>query len=166
MRRTTLLASAAVLASVLLAPGPADLEAQARRGPPAARQEMERRVQQRFQARVADELGLDQTQRRRLAEVAGSFQQERRALVRRELQLRQRLRGTGALLSDDAARAVLAEILGVQRDEARLLEREQERLLEFLAAPQVVRFYTLRGELADQIRRLQGQERPVPPGVW
>ncbi len=168
-RRATVVVAALAVALLAWADG---LGAQIRRGPPS-REQMERRVQQRFQERVAQELGLDQEQRRTLAGVAGEFQAERRDLVRRELQLRRRLATTGTLLSDEQARAALAEMLEVQEAEASLLRREQARLLEFMSPGQVVRFFSLRGELAEQIRRLQGGgpglgggagARGAPPG--
>lgn len=151
---TVVFAAMALLAAPLV-PGER-LEAQIRRGGPPPREQMERRVQQRFQERVAAELGLDEGQRDRLVEVATEFQEERRELVRRDLALRRSLAATGTLLSDDQARAALAEMVEVQEAEVTLLRREQTRLLEFLSPGQVVRFFTLRGELADQIRRLQG----------
>lgn len=159
-------AVACLLAAVVSA---GTLEAQVRRGDPPPREQMERRVQQRFQERVAAELGLDAEQRDRLAAVAADFQGERRELVRRDMQLRRRLGTTGTLLSDEQARTALDEMLLIQEAEAALLGREQERLLEFLSPGQVVRFFTLRGELADQIRRLQGggpRGGPGAPGGW
>lgn len=149
---------------------PGELTAQIRRGPPAARMEMEREVQRRFQEQVRQELGLTDDQFASLREVVTSFQEERRALVQREMRLRQRLGGTGALLSAEEARAVLEEMAAVQEDEADLLRREQARLLQVLSAPQAVRFYTLRSDLADRIRRLQGvggrgEGRPGPAGT-
>jgi hypothetical protein len=158
------LACGALVALLLPALAPDAASAQVRPRPPAERQEMERRVQQRFQARVAQELGLDAEQVGELGAVATSFQAERRALVQREMRLRQRLTSTGPLLSDEAARSVLEEMAAVQEREAELLRREQARLLEFLSPSQTVRFYTLRGELADQIRRLQGAGPRGGPG--
>jgi Spy/CpxP family protein refolding chaperone len=153
--RRSLGACALVLAALatLVTPDPA--ASQARRGPPA-RQDMERQVRERFHARIVRELSLTAEQGRALAEVIETFQVERAQLVRREVALRQRLRGTGALLSEGAAREVLDEMATVQEAEASLLRREQERLLEVLTPPQVVRLYTLRAELADRIRRMRG----------
>lgn len=147
------------LLALLLAGSPGPVEAQVRRPPP--RQELERQIEQRFHQRVRQELGLTEAQARDLADVVDEFQAQRRELIRREGVLRQRLRSTGTLLSDRAARAALEEMALVQEEEAALLRREQSRLLEVLDAPRVLRFYTLRAELAERIRRLRGGG---PPG--
>jgi Spy/CpxP family protein refolding chaperone len=125
---------------------------------------MEREVQRRFQERVRRELGLDDEQARALAQAVTAFQDERRSLLQREARLRQRLRSTGPLLSDDEAGEVLEEMAALQVEEARLLQREQARLLEVLTAPQAVRFYTLRAELGERVRRLRGGGGPGPGG--
>jgi hypothetical protein len=117
---------------------------------------MERQVRQRFEELVVRDLRLSDEQARELASVLRGFQQERQALVRRELDLRRRLLGSGALLPEEEALDVLEELSAVQEEEARLLRREQARLLEFLSPPQVARLYALRGELGERIRRLRG----------
>ncbi len=150
--------------AVVLAVGAPTAGAQVRRGPPQGRQEMERQIMARFQQRVLAELGLDPAQGRELAAAVRGFQDERRALNQRDMQLRQRLRGTSTLLSDEAAREALAEMVAIQNDEADLLQREQARLLEIMSPPQVVRFYTLRDEFSQRIRRLQGGGPPGGPG--
>lgn len=152
-----------VVAGVLLASSHVPASAQIRR--PPARQELERQIQQRFQQRVRQELALSVDEARQLAGVVEGFQEQRRELVRRETALRVTFRTTGALLSDDAALEALEEMAAVQEKEARLLRAEQERLLEILSAPQVLRFYTLRAELADRIRGIQRGGGPGPPGA-
>lgn len=158
IRSTDCLAVLVLLFAAL--PGP--LDAQVRRPPP--RPELERQIDERFQQRVRQELGLSEAQARDLASVVDEFQVERRELIRREGVLRQRLRSTGTLLSDQAARAALEEMALVQEREAELLRREQARLLEVLDAPRVLRLYTLRAELAERIRRLRGGGPPGGPG--
>lgn len=150
------------VAGALLAATHTPVSAQVRR--PPARQELERQIQQRFQQRVRQELGLSVDEARELAGMVEGFQEQRRELVRREMALRMTLRGTGALLSDAAALEALEEMAAVQEEEARLLRAEQERLLDTLSAPQVLRFYTLRAELAERIRRIQ-RGGAGPPGV-
>jgi Spy/CpxP family protein refolding chaperone len=127
---------------------------------------MERAIRERFETMVWRELGLDEGQREALAAAVQEFREPRRDVSQRQVRLERRLAGTGALLSEDQAREVLAELVAVKRAEVELLAREQERLLEVLTPPQLVRFYTLREQLGRRIRRLR-ENRPGgggPPG--
>jgi LTXXQ motif family protein len=152
----------ALCAGLLLFSVPQELQGQGRRQQP--RREMERQVQQRFQQRVLAELGLTAEEGARLNQVVEASQEGRRRLMRREMALRQKLRGTGPLLSTETALEVLEEMAQVQEEEALLLRSELEQLLQVLTPPQAVRFYTLRADLGDRIRRLRGGTPGGPPG--
>jgi Spy/CpxP family protein refolding chaperone len=160
----------ALLALLALLVIPTATDAQQRR-PRPERAQMEAQLRQRFQGLVVRELGLDEDRGRALAEAVREFQEPRRELFQRQRGLERRLTGTGALLSEDEARAVLDELVGVKEEEARLMALEQERLLEILTPPQLVRFYTLRDQLSRRIRQLRenrpgggGPDGPLPPG--
>lgn len=164
----TLRWAAPVLLGLALMAVPSATEAQLRRGP-VGRMEMEQRVRQRFAEMVRTQLGLTSDQQGRMAEVLRESERERAALMLRERQLRGRVGraplGGGAapeLLPESRAREVLGEMVAIQEEEARLLSREQDALLEILSAPQLVRFYGMREQLAERIRRLQ--EGGPPPG--
>ncbi|MDT8339925.1 MAG: hypothetical protein RQ751_00305 [Longimicrobiales bacterium] len=132
-------------------------EGQQRRppAPPPARAEMEAQVQRRFHELVVRELALTEEQAVGLQRVVESFREQRRELNRRQRLLQRRMAGTGALLSEEEARQVLEEVTAVKELEVRLLREEQVALREVVSAPQLVRFYTLREQLAGRIRRLR-----------
>ena len=159
---------------LVLLPLPGPAEAQQRR--PAQRPEMEAQIRERFQRMVWRELGLTEEQAREMNAVVEGFQEPRRELNQRQRILQRRMAGTGALLSESEALSVLEELAAVKDEEARLLREEQARLLEILSPPQLVRFYTLREQLATRIRQLR-ENRPggggppmggggVTPGIW
>lgn len=151
---------------VLLAlPGTADAQ-QRRPGQRMERPEMEAQIRERFQQMVWRELGLTEEQAREMNQVVEGFQEPRRDLMQRQRVLQRRMTGTGALLSESEALSVLEELASVKEEEARLLRQEQERLLDILSPPQLVRFYTLRDQLGMRIRQLR-ENRPGgggPPG--
>lgn len=164
------LAAPALVALVSLGAFASGLEAQQPRRPGARAQErpqLERQLRQRFQQMVARELGLGEDQAVALDAAVAEFQEPRAELARRQIELRRRMTGTGALLSEDEAVAVLDEILAVKEEEARLMAEEQTRLLQVLSPPQVVRFHMLREQLANRIRQLRENRRGGGgPGAW
>lgn len=142
-----------VAASSLGSAGPA--AAQERPG----RDRLEAEIRARFNAVVKRELGLEDGTLARLDAELETLQEDRRELGARQRQLRRRMASTGTLLSDEQARSVLDELVTVQEAELALLRREQERLLQVLTPPQLVRFYTLRERFADRVRELR-RRRP------
>ena len=124
---------------------------------PEARERLERQVRERFQQLIQTELGIDEAVSVSLREAMESFNEERRALAMRQAELRRRLRSSGSLLDADEAREVLDEVVAVQQVEVDLLAREQGALLEILSPPQLVRFYTLREQFSERVRRLRGE---------
>jgi hypothetical protein len=112
-----------------------------------------------FRTLVGTELGIDSVTTGALFAVVGEMQEERRALQMREFALDRRLRGTGVYLSDEQSAAALDEFIAIKREELRLLEVEHQRLDAVLSAPQLLRFYALRDEMGERIRRLRGGER-------
>ena len=148
MIRRVLMASALALTML-----PPPLQAQ-RPGRPD-RAELEQRIRERFGELVRRELGLGAEQLEELERVVRSFEQQRRELARREGALRRRLRGDATRGDPDGARALLQEIAGVRQDEARLFSDELEALLRTLSPEQALRFYRLREELMERVRRLR-----------
>ena len=138
---------------------------------PGNRLQMEERVRQRFDDIVRTQLGLNGDQAERLTRVVQSFQAERQALLRRERELRRRVRQGagglapgrgGSLMSEEQARAALREMTDLRRVETELQQQEMEQLLEVLTPGQLVRFYLLREEMADRLTRLR---RPPAGGA-
>jgi hypothetical protein len=140
-----------LIAILALLPAPA--LAQQRPGPPRA--QMEERIRQRFGEQVRRELDLTEEQLAAVQQVETSFQEQRRALVTREAELRRQLRRDDDARTEEQARALLQEMAAVRADEARLFQAEMNALLGTLSADQVLRFYELRDELMDRVRRLR-----------
>lgn len=164
---------AVALALLLPVAGPVDAQ-QRRPQQRPGRMEMEAQVRERFQRMVFRELGLTEEQGEAMAAVVAEFQEPRQELNRRQRALEQRMSGTGALLSESEARSVLEELVAVREQEVRILREEQDRLLEILTPPQLVRFYTLREQFAARIRQMRSNRPGGPPmgggapilGVW
>ena len=141
---------------------PAQGLAQQRPGPQPSRVEMEERIRERFGELVRRELGLTAGQLEDVQGLEESFQEQRRALVRRETRLRQRLRPrAGSATTEEEARRLLTEMAAVRAEEARLFRAEMDALLRSLSPEQVLRFYRLRDDLMQRVRRLR--QRPVGP---
>lgn len=155
------------IALILLALfAPAGAHAQGRGGPPPQRAEMERRVRERFGEMVRAELGLTQEQLARVDEVVASFQERREGLMRRQVALSRSLDRGGAAPADDEATTLLREMAAVREEEARLFRAEMDGLRAVLTPAQTLRFYSMRDQLMDRVRRLR-QDAPGrggPPG--
>jgi hypothetical protein len=146
---------------------PAPVLAQQRQRPPRA--EIEQRIRQRFGEQVRRELDLTEEQVTAVQQVEASFQEQRRALVTRETALRRQLRRDDDARTEEQARALLQEMAAVRADEARLFRAEMDALLGTLSADQVLRFYELRDDLLERVRRLRqgsndGRGRDGPRG--
>ena len=120
-----------------------------------SRQEMLEVIQQRFQARAAREMQLDEDQSEALREVFETFRDARAELQprRRELnqEIRQLMSGNG---SEDRAMELIQELREIRQEEAALLIEEEEQLLETLSPSQLLRFQLMRDQFGQQIRRL------------
>ena len=164
-RASSLLMTASLLMMALLMVGAEGLVAQRpgsqRPGGGGQRQQMERRIQARFDNLVREELELTDDQVQQLQEVVEDFRGRRRDFFQRERDTRGRVgrlgaRDGGAELTDQEASEILAEMLELSGDEASLFREEQEAFLQVLSAPQVVRFIMMRQQLGDRIRTLRG----------
>lgn len=128
------------------------------------RAELEERVRARFAELVKRRLGLTDEQERMVADVVGTFQDDRRALGRRQRDLRRRVRAMDLEdrpreVDPAQAQAVLQEMAAVRAEEVRLFRAEQEALLRVLTPVQVLQFHDLREDMADRIRRARGGRR-------
>jgi len=158
---TRLLVIHLVTIGVALTVLPAPVLAQQRQGP--SREQMEQRIRTRFGEQVRRELGLSAEQLEAVQQVEASFQEQRSALVRRETEMRRRLRAR-AQPAEDESRAILQEMAAVRQDEARLFQAEMQALLGMLSAEQVLRFYELRNQLMERVLRLRRPSMDRRPG--
>lgn len=153
------------LALTLLAIVPEGVTAQPRQGPPGGREHLEQRVRDRFESLIREELAIDESTATRLRETMESFFPERRALGVRNGELRRRLRDLDAVLPPAEAREILDALIEVQQAEVDLFAREQAELLTFLAPGQLLRFYALRDQFEERVRRMREQSRGSGDGA-
>lgn len=145
-------------ALLTLAPGPA--RAQQPQEPQPTRSEIEQRIRERFSERVRDELELSDEQLADLDEVVLSFHGDRVALARRHGALRRALRAAERQpVGDEQAARLLREMASVREEELRLFRAEMDGLLRMLSPSQVLRFYELREDLMDRVRRARDGAR-------
>jgi hypothetical protein len=117
---------------------------------------MEERIRARFGEQVRRELGLTEEQFAAVQQVEQSFQEQRRELVQRDLELRRQLRRDDDARTEEQALALLQEMAAVRADEARIYQAEMDALRQTLTAGQLLRFYELRDQLMERVRRLRG----------
>ena len=146
----------AILAvAVLLLSGHEAVAQDGSRGRQPGRQEMVRRIQERFQNRLAEELELDREGRAFLTEVFAEFGEARAELLpqRRALaaEVSEFMSGDR---DDDHAMGLIERLRDLRQQEASLLIEEENRLLEVLRPSQVLQLQSLRDQFGNQIRRL------------
>ena len=146
----------AILAvAVLLLSGHEAVAQDGSRGRQPGRQEMVRRIQERFQNRLAEELELDREERAFLTEVFAEFGEARAELLpqRRALaaEVSEFMSGDR---DDDHAMGLIERLRDLRQQEASLLIEEENRLLEVLRPSQVLQLQSLRDQFGNQIRRL------------
>ena len=150
--------------AVLLMAGAEELVAQ-RRGAGGQRQEMEQRIQARFDGMVRDQLGLSDEQVESLQDVVVEFRRRRVEFSESERNVRGRVTGLGRggggrELTEEEATEILREMRELSGEEASIFQEEQEALLGILTAPQVVRYIMMRQQLGDRMRGLRGRVGP------
>lgn len=148
--RTGLLVLAAVLAAF-----PAQSWGQVRQQP--RRGQLERGVQARFGEIVQEQLSLSREEQQRLGEIVQKFRPQRQDIAQRQLELQRRMALPVTLEDEAAAVDLLTRMIEIRELELQLLGEEQEALLEALTPGQVARFFQLREELGNQVRRLRGR---------
>ncbi len=121
------------------------------------RGQLERRVQVRFGEIVREQLGLSPEEQRRLGEIVQTFRPQRQDIAQRQLELQRRMALPVTLEDEVAAVDLLTRMIEIREMELQLLGEEQEALLEALTPGQVARFFQLREEVGNQVRRLRGR---------
>lgn len=161
----------AVLAATTVSPAALPAQRADRPGPPANRQEMERRFRQRLASVVKDRLALTDEQMRRVAEVNQKFDGMRRDLLRREFAIRYELRQELGKPepSEDRVAQLITDQLRVERERQQTVEEEQADLARFLTAVQRAKYLGIQEQMRRQVEQLRG--RPpllgdsTPPGT-
>ncbi len=162
MRTSTFVGRWGLVALALLLT-PTLLEAQRPGSGPGSgmnREQMEARVLQQFEARMARELELSPTQRERFSQAMESFRVERGALLQERFRLQARIRrhleGGGA----GEGETFLRELNSLRERDLELQRREEETLLTFLSADQILRLQVARENFAQRIRMLEQSGGP------
>jgi hypothetical protein len=159
-------AALALAGSLILVPALTAAQVTPPPGGQRHRMELERRLHAGFGRVVQNRLGLGQDQLVALQGVMMSFQEDRMALNQAKAVLRFRLREPALQgMQEPDARTLLQEMIRLQEQELELYRREQDQLLQVLTPIQLVRFYSLRENLGQQVLELrQGRGLGRGPG--
>lgn len=124
------------------------------------REDLERRIRARMGQMMRERLGLSEAESSALAQIAETYDPQRRALFRQEQALRRRVEALGLEGSGDQEEALglLARLIELGEEEVELRRAEQEALLEVLTPIQVLQLHAFREQLGERIRRLRGGE--------
>lgn len=167
MRRTMVIGTL-VLAGALSVPAAAQQrprpqrpQAVAPRQEPANRDVLERRVRQAFSRAVRQRVGLNDEQMRRLADVSGRFDLERRQLLRDERSTRLSLREAMRSPSPDqrALDSGWAHLQELQRKRLDINEREDRELATFMTPLQRARYHALQEQVRRRLEELRRSHR-------
>ena len=151
-----------MLAATLAFAGP--LRAQDSIADPPRAERLRRMIQERFAARVQEELGLSDQQAGRMREVAGNYFLKRRDFDIEERRLRQALAGElrpGVAAHKENVARYVDQLLEIKIRYAQSYKDEARELRAFLDPVQRAQFLLLREQLLDNVR--EAQEVPQDP---
>lgn len=126
--------------------------------PPARAGELRRMIEQRFTARVREDLGLTDEQASRMSEVVGSYFGKRRAMEMEERRLRQALAAElrpGVAANKDNVARFTDQLLDLKVRYVQSYKDEVRELAQFLDPVQRAQFLILRERLLDRIQQAQ-----------
>jgi hypothetical protein len=126
---------------------------------------LRQQVRQAFQARVRNELNLDQPKMRRLNQTEQSFTKQRNELGKSERETRQALATAMQDSTPDQGKidGYINQLVQAQRKRADLLEAEQKELSSFLTPMQRAQYLALNQQLAARMRQFNQAGRGTPP---
>jgi Spy/CpxP family protein refolding chaperone len=125
---------------------------------------LRREIEDRFAARVQEELGLTDQQALKLREVVGSYFVKRRALEAEERRLKQSLAGElrpGVAANKDNVARLTDQLLDNKVRYVETYRSEVKELSTFLDPVQRAQFLILRERLLDRVRQAQEQRQEV-----
>jgi len=148
-----------VLAGLLLAAsGTSRLAAQVQDEPPARAQELRQRIEDRFAARVQEELGLTDDQTSRLRTTAREYGTRRRDLEARERELRSALAGQlrpGVAADQDSVARVTQSLLDLKVTYAQTYRDEMADLSRYLTPVQRAQLFIMRERLMQRVKEIR-----------
>lgn len=132
---------------------------------PARAGELRRRIEERFTARVQEDLGLSEQQAEKLRRTAGNYFDERRRLEAEERRIRAALAGElrpGVAANPQSVSRLTDELLDVKIRYAESYRSESKELAGFLDPVQRAQYFILRERLLDRVREAVDESpRPV-----
>lgn len=149
MRKTLIVLSICLVGALPLQAQDVDPDATGRAG------QLRQQIEDRFAARVQEELGLTDQQASRMREVVGGYFVKRRRLEAEERRLRQVLAGElrpGVAANKDNVARTTGQLLDLKVRFAQTYKEEVTDLSGFLDPVQVAQFLILRERLLDRIR--------------
>ena len=149
---------------MLLLAFPMCADAQIRGNRNQDREQMEQRFRGEMMRTMQQRLELDDAQVESLLGVLRSHQGDRRRLGQADMAVRRRVEALVLEGATDEAEAeqLMVRMRRLRTEEARLFAQEQEELLEFLTAVQVLKLQSIRDDMGRRIQRLRGRDGPEP----
>ncbi len=128
------------------------------------REQMEQRFRRQMARTIQQRLELDDVQVESLLGVIRSHQEDRRRLGQADMAVRRRVEALMLEGATDEAEAeqLIVRMRRLRTEEARLFAQEQEELLEFLTAVQVLKLQSSRDDMGRRIQRLRGRDGSGP----
>lgn len=124
------------------------------------REEMRRRLDERFTARVREELGLNDQQATRLRETAATFGSRRRELEGRERELRSALESQlrpGVAADRDSVARLTDALVNLRGAYAQSFREEHQEISKFLDPVQRAQLYMMRERLMRRAHEVRGE---------
>jgi len=157
-----------ILGCVLVALSAVPALAQQPTGPESRREELRRRLEERFALRVQEELNLSTDQMSRLRATSREFAGRRRELEALQRDLRRALADQmrpGVAAAQDSVAKLTDGLVDLRIDYARTLKDEMTQLGKFLDPVQRAKLLVFRERLIERVQRLR-QERQEGGGPF
>jgi hypothetical protein len=129
---------------------------------PPMRVDVRQRIEERFAARVREELGLTDQQAARLRETVGSYFVKRRGFEADERRLRQALAGQlrpGVAANPDSVGRITEGLADLKVRYAQTYKDELRELSGYLDPVQRAQFFLMRERLLERVRNVQDERQ-------
>lgn len=158
--------------AVMLAPGrgvaaQGGADSVRQRGDTAEAEQLRTQIEQRFSARVQQELKLTNEQTAKLRDTQERFGPRRRALMRQQVERRRALEGQmqpGVAANQDSVRKLMDGLTAGHLDMVRIQQDENRELAGFLTPVQQYRYNTMRERLLQRVGEMRRQGRGMGRG--
>jgi hypothetical protein len=120
--------------------------------------QLRRQIEDRFSARVQEELGLTDDQTAKMRLTASTFFAKRRTLEQEERRLRQALAGQlrpGIAANQDSVARLMESLLQVKERYLDTFREELKEMAAYLSPVQRAQYYILRERLMERVRQVR-----------